>query len=243
MPIGNRQRNVRLRGASRHTNTRVQETRADDVERFELFGSSDSPITRAHITKSCVLTERDKESVGVNVFRRGDVNDRSLCCAAHTQSQRSGRNTTEIKPMKHERFRTARFANAGFIVQHLANGILTQRRSRMFRRRHQRSVVHQPTGKRVAHRRTQHAEWFARRMRIAMTARAERRDLERVLPSTRIEPGRIPTLFVDARIERLERQTRNIARHWHRRPRRHGRTRPRTIRDQPFIANQRFEHH
>ena len=134
MPIGNRQRNVRLRGTNRHTNACVQETRTNDVERFEVFDSPSYPITRAHITEAGMLTERDKESVGVNVFRRGDVNDRSLCSASNAQSQRTRRYATEIKPMQHERFRTARFANAVFIVQHLAYGILTQRRSRMFRR-------------------------------------------------------------------------------------------------------------
>jgi hypothetical protein len=103
----------------------VQKTRADDVERFEVFDSPGYPITRTHITKAGVLTERDKESVGVNVFRRGDVNDRSLYSASHAQSQRAGRNATEIKPVKHEWFRTARFANAGFIIQHLAHGIFT----------------------------------------------------------------------------------------------------------------------
>ena len=104
MPIGNRQLNVWLRGACRHAHTCVQETRANDVERFELFDSPGFPITRTHITEPGVLTERDKEPVSVNVFRRGDVNDRSLCSASYAQSQRSGRNTTEIKPVKHERF-------------------------------------------------------------------------------------------------------------------------------------------
>jgi hypothetical protein len=125
VPIGYRQRNVRLLSACRDAHTCVQETRADDVERFEVFDSPGYPITCTHITKAGVLTERDKESVSVNVLRRGDVNDRSLRRASHAQSQRARRNTTEIKSMKHEWFRTASFANAGFIVQHLANGIFT----------------------------------------------------------------------------------------------------------------------
>ena len=75
--------------------------------------------------KAGVLAECNEKALSINVFRRGDVNDRSLCRTSHAQAQCTGGNTTEIEAMQHEGFRTACFANAGFIVQHLAHGILT----------------------------------------------------------------------------------------------------------------------
>ena len=228
-------RDAHLGGHPCSPHREAEVARPDHVERLEALVR---PVI-ADVTEAGVLSEGGQPTLLVEMLCGGHVDDGAGLGALHVNQHGSCNDPTEIDRGAHE----VGAGRRSLIGQHLPDRVIEELGPVARHPGDRRGHVDGATGERGSDRRQQHAEGLARRALLCSSSCVHRRDLDGARPCAIVEARQLPSERMPTGIKGLEWEARHVTGKLHRRPRLTRAGLPRTIRDDPVVADLELEDH